>query len=169
MSTIHPKKIKSTNKSPEITRFVEFLNSAELSYTDIAVSTEIAERTIANYVHTDSPIGGQLLRGLHSVYGVSMDWLLSGCGVMYISDTQNSESSVTYESEKSLIPHHQVTDTDSMQDFWWLTAKAAEQSLMQAGAKPNQDYSIMDLYKLSQPFVLERFKSTNMDISVIGY
>lgn len=38
-------------------------------------------------------------------------------------------------------------------------AYTVEDSLISAGAEPGKDYSILDLYKLAQPFALEVFKS----------
>lgn len=173
MTTIARGKIKSTNKSPEIVRFIEFLNSRNLKPSDIAASMDTAERTITKYIWENTPLGGQLLRELLTVYGVSIDWILTGNGCMYIKDKGAMEGGAAgYEDEEDrrqpLLKHFETTDLNTLQDFWWLTAKAIEQSLMQSGAEPSADYSRIDLYTLAQPFVLERFKSTNMDVSVYG-
>jgi len=173
VKTITRGKIKSTNKSPEITRFIDFLNSRNMKASDLAATIDTAERTITNHLWNDTPIGGQLLRELLLVHGVSMDWLVSGEGAMYVKDLCVKEGADRYDDEEEdghqpLLKHFETTDLNTLQDFWWLTAKAIEQSLMQSDAIPGTDYSRVDLYKLAQPFVLERFKSTNMDVSVYG-
>lgn len=68
------------------------------------------------------------------------------------------------QDDALLIPYLQQTDITVMQDFWWLTARAIEESLVYSGAKPGEDYDRLDLYKLAQPLVLHRFKKTDMDI-----
>jgi len=44
------------------------------------------------------------------------------------------------------------------QDALLVTACYIEDSLIQGGAKPGKDYTVVDLYKLAQPFVLSRFQ-----------
>lgn len=41
-------------------------------------------------------------------------------------------------------------------------AYTVEQSLIQSGANPGEDYTLLDLYKLAQPFALEKFKVEKM-------
>lgn len=156
-------------KSPEIKRFLQFVKSRRLKWAELADSTEISERTITNYVYNDEPIGGPLLRKLLEIYGVSIDWIFSGKGHMYVEGTEmGADYQMSHSEEEPLIPYIEHTDITNFQDFWWLTAKALEQSLMQSGAEPGTDYSMLDLYQLAQPFVLERFKSTDMNLSVFG-
>lgn len=91
MSTITRKNTRSRNKSPEITRLVKVMDVLGIKPIDIAKENEISERTITNFIWNDTPIGGQLLRILHVKYGVSIDWLLSGVGSMFVSDRVNEE------------------------------------------------------------------------------
>ncbi len=53
---------------------------------------------------------------------------------------------------------------DSLEDAWYGMAYAVESSLIAGGAKKGE-YTVMDLYSLAQPFVLEMWKdkSRNMD------
>jgi hypothetical protein len=43
-------------------------------------------------------------------------------------------------------------------DVFLVTACLIEDSLIQGGAKPGKDYTILDLFKLAQPFVLSRYE-----------
>lgn len=71
-----------------------------------------------------------------------------------------------HEEVRPLIQFYEHYDAKSMQDFWWLSAMIAEKSLLQSGAVPDRDYSRLDLYKLAQPFVLERFKDGKLNLQV---
>ena len=65
---------------------------------------------------------------------------------------------------KGLIKELDVMVKNTLNDEYLAVAYTIEKSLLDAGAKPGQDYSLLDLYKLAQPFVLERFKYTqNME------
>ena len=46
----------------------------------------------------------------------------------------------------------------ALSDDYLAMAYNIEESLLAAGAQPGKDYSILDLYKLSQPFALQLFK-----------
>lgn len=61
---------------------------------------------------------------------------------------------------------HNITETDpkALDDVLLIMAKNVEASLITAGAKPGDDYSIRDLYSWAMPFALEVFKEKN-DIS----
>lgn len=52
---------------------------------------------------------------------------------------------------------------NSVEDRWYSMAYSLESSLMQGGAKPKEDYNILDLYRLIQPFILEDFKNNNIE------
>ena len=51
------------------------------------------------------------------------------------------------------------TGMDEFSDLFMIMAKNVEDSLIQGGATPGEDYSILDLYRLAQPFALSVFKS----------
>lgn len=63
-----------------------------------------------------------------------------------------------------LIKKMRTGAPDSLEDAWYGMAYAVESSLMAGGAKEGE-YTVMDLYSLAQPFVLEMWKdkSRNMD------
>ena len=48
--------------------------------------------------------------------------------------------------------------TNAFADAFLITADIIEKSLIQGGAKPGKDYTIIDLYKLAQPFILHRYQ-----------
>ena len=58
---------------------------------------------------------------------------------------------------KPLLPDFAVTDTAYLKDFYSVMARNIEDCLLTGGAVPGKDYSILDLYKLAQPFVLQRW------------
>lgn len=66
---------------------------------------------------------------------------------------------------KGLIRDFSKTDTTTMEDFYLCIAKSIENSLIESGAKPGKDYSIVDVYTLAQPFVMEEFKKGNLSIA----
>jgi hypothetical protein len=47
---------------------------------------------------------------------------------------------------------------DAFPDAFQKTAEIIESSLIQAGATPGKDYTILDLYRLAQPFILHRYQ-----------
>lgn len=61
--------------------------------------------------------------------------------------------------KKQLIKSYDKLDVNSLEDFYMIVAQNIETSLIQSGASPGTDYTMLDLYKLAQPFVLERFKT----------
>ena len=138
-------------KSQEIARFISLLDALNESPGSIEEKTGISARTINNYIWNDSPLGGPLLRVLAVDFGVSVDWLLTGRGEMFIDNrpVQNSQT--------LLLPFFETVDTSTLQDFWWLAARCAEESLQQSGAVAGVDYGVVDLYQLAQPLVSAKF------------
>ena len=61
--------------------------------------------------------------------------------------------------KKNLIKSIDTVDTNSLEDFYMVIAQGIESSLIQSGAVPGTDYTLLDLYKLAQPFVLDRFQT----------
>jgi hypothetical protein len=55
------------------------------------------------------------------------------------------------------LPFFETIDANTVQDFWWLAARAVEESLRQSGAVAGDDYGYVDLYQLSQPLVAAKF------------
>lgn len=69
-------------------------------------------------------------------------------------------------AEKPLLPRYETTNPNTLDDLFLCVAATIEDSLMQSGAKPGIDYSILDLYKLAQPFVLSRYEAETDDIDI---
>jgi hypothetical protein len=64
-------------------------------------------------------------------------------------------------SKRYLISRPTGSSIGMLEDLMLCMAATIEDSLFQAGAVPG-DYSILDLYKLAQPFCLELFKKNNI-------
>lgn len=52
-------------------------------------------------------------------------------------------------------------DINHMEDMLQVAAINVENALINAGATPGVDYSIMDVFKLAQPFALELFSKSD--------
>lgn len=63
----------------------------------------------------------------------------------------------------SLIPLLDAMHTGKLVDEYLAVAYTVEQSLMEAGAVPDKDYKILDLYKLAMPIVAERYRKGKID------
>lgn len=57
-----------------------------------------------------------------------------------------------------LIQRLETSASVHLSDEYLAMAFTIEDSLLSAGAVPGEDYTILDLYKLAQPFALELFK-----------
>lgn len=139
------------SKSPEIGRFMEAMKALDETPETLAERVNVASRTILNYIWGDKPLGGPLLRGLCDECGISVDWLLTGQGGMF-----RDEPIGLPPAHKPLLPFFETTDIGTVQDFWWLSARAAEESLITSGAVPGVDYQMLDLYRLAAPLVAEK-------------
>jgi hypothetical protein len=64
---------------------------------------------------------------------------------------------------KKLIPMMDTMVSGKLGDEFLAIAHTIETSLMDSGAVPGQDYNILDLYKLAQPFVLDSYKKDELD------
>ena len=51
-------------------------------------------------------------------------------------------------------------------DHFQIVAANIEGSLIQAGATPGKDYTILDVYKLAQPFVLHRYQKDELTYQI---
>lgn len=67
---------------------------------------------------------------------------------------------------KGLLSSHSNVDSTDLADVYWIHACVIERSLIESGAIPGKDYSILDLYQLAQPHVLRDCKSG--DIKVVA-
>ena len=159
--------MRNHTKSPEISRLIEFMRLNKMKPADLAASISIPERTLTNFIWNNRPLSGNVLRQLHAVHGVSIDWMVSGAGDMFgFSGHRDeiAESGTEPEAIEPLLPFFETVDDRKLGDYWWMAARSTEQSLIQSGAVPGRDYSIMDLYRLARPFVLERFKSEGLNL-----
>lgn len=65
-------------------------------------------------------------------------------------------------SKDCLIKGLSGSRSDALEDHFVIVAQTVEKALLQAGAKPEQDYTILDVFKLAQPFLLEMHKKNPM-------
>jgi hypothetical protein len=187
---------KTTQKSPksaEVARLLTFKKQKCLTWDALSDGIDVPKRTITNYVWDTGQLGGAVLRGMLVKYGVSTDWILTGKGEMYLEDKNDmrklrsvpdrcsgviNETDVPYAVNGNgkdngdsshtapLLPFLDTVDPNSLQDCFYITAASIEQSLMQCGAIPGVDYTRLDLYKLAQPFVLQKFKDDRIAIEI---
>lgn len=61
-------------------------------------------------------------------------------------------------STKRLLRTYKEVDNNSLDDVFYLMARNVEDALITGGAVPGKDYTILDCYKLAQPFALELLK-----------
>lgn len=66
---------------------------------------------------------------------------------------------------KKLITAYASIDETTLDDVFLAVASTIEDSLIQAGATPVKDYTIIDLYKLAQPFVEIMFKEKDLSFT----
>ncbi len=55
---------------------------------------------------------------------------------------------------------------DNLDDCFLVMAGTIEDSIISARAIPGKDYSILDLYKLAEPFVLHKFKQPSSTMAI---
>lgn len=66
---------------------------------------------------------------------------------------------------KRLIREFGEADPKTLEDLWLIMARNVEDSMVEAGATPGEGYTILDLYKLAQPFVLDIFSKPENSIT----
>lgn len=59
---------------------------------------------------------------------------------------------------KRLLQKPENYGKDAFPDVFLVTACSIEDSLIQGGAKPGKDYTVVDLFNLASPFVLSRYQ-----------
>jgi hypothetical protein len=168
MSTIARHKISSRDKSPEITRFIEFMNAFSLDYESLGKEVEMSERSITNYTWNNKPLGGALLRRVQARFNVSIDWLLTGKGEMLLDSAPlaltyqatvvkpllTGEEQSVYKGERRLVDTRLEVDAGALSDAYVLYAQQVEQALIDMGAESGADYGYLDLIRLAQGHVL---------------
>lgn len=98
VETITPKNGLGKQKEGEIFRLQVFMTFKNLKPEDIQRDTGISARTVTHSLYEEKPIGAKLLRELHSFYGVSIDWLISGIGQMLITNNKVGEDINEYKA-----------------------------------------------------------------------
>jgi hypothetical protein len=63
---------------------------------------------------------------------------------------------------KQLMTRLETYGVNGFSDAYYMTAYYIECSLIEAGAKPGVDYTLLDLFKLAQPFVLSRYEKREL-------
>uniref|UniRef100_A6VSR5 HTH cro/C1-type domain-containing protein n=1 Tax=Marinomonas sp. (strain MWYL1) TaxID=400668 RepID=A6VSR5_MARMS len=98
-----PKKWIGKKKEGEIYRFQLFLAEKNINPEQIQIDTGVTARTVTNSIYEGKPLGAKLLREIHAKYGVSIDWLVSGKGRMFVdtplSHLEISESRTDYKND----------------------------------------------------------------------
>lgn len=117
--TLSPNSRGSKKKLGEIQRLIEFMEHENLKAIDIAKKCGISDRTITNAIYENKELGSVLLRKLHLNYGVSLDWIISGKGGMYLIDA------VAEASEKYSVTHD-LSDLIHKLDDWMQYASPEE-------------------------------------------
>ena len=97
MATITPKKGLGKKKTGETYRLQIFMANAGLGPDELAEKTEVSAKTITHCLYESKPIGAKLLRQIHLIYGVSMDWLISDVGECYLPGREPSGAAVVSE------------------------------------------------------------------------
>lgn len=158
-------------KSPETLRLKECFNALALSLDEIENITGVPKRTITNYLWNDQHIGGTLLRQLQRRFNVSVDWLLSGEGSMFLKDDSPSNvvtlrevGNTTSFDDAPLIDTKMTLDNTDFGDVYLLFAGAIERALRDAGSIPERDYTVLDLFTLAQPHVLAECQKTEIKV-----
>lgn len=144
--------MKKKTKSGEIERLQLLLAALNETPGSIEEKTGISARTINNYIWGDNPLGGQLLRALNEQFGVSVDWLLSGRGSMFIQADERQNP------PRFLVRFQGGFQADCFQDQLWLMARCIEESMYHGGGWPGEEYSLVDLYTLAMPYALEKLR-----------
>ena len=149
----------NNTETRELERLKLLLKAINQAAEDIAVDCRISVHGLEAMLTAELPVDGRLLRELHYRYGASLDWLLSGVGTMFVDDAPE---------RLALVPRLETLDTRDMQDVFITAAGGIEQSLQTCGAQPGTDYTLLELYQLALPFVLERFKDAKTDLKFFG-
>ena len=79
---------------------------------------------------------------------------------------QNLTSKTHNHSPKSLIRDFSLLGSNDLEDCFLIIAKNIENSLLMVGARPGEDYTYLDLYKLAAPFVLHRFRKKELNYEI---
>lgn len=127
---ITPKNGLGKQKEGEIFRLQVFMAFKNLKPEDIQRDTGISARTITHSLYEEKPLGAKLLRELHSFYGVSIDWLVSGIGQMLITKNAVNEQQGEYSADID-----RVNSLARAIDLWMSVATEAEKTWLETDIK----------------------------------
>jgi len=85
------------------------------------------------------------------------------------ADNLVNDPSQSYEENESISQRHLIlrptgSRPETLDDLMLVMAATIEDSLLEAGAT-HDEYSILELYQLAQPFCLEMFKNNNISFT----
>ena len=127
MNTLTPKKGLGKKKTGETYRLQLVMSDLGVTPSELADKTEVSAKTITNYLYDSTPIGSKLLRKLHLIYGVSIDWLVSDVGSRYLPGREQGRANQVAEDQPTYDPGEL---TDSLGE-WLLTATPRERNWME--------------------------------------
>lgn len=130
IETITPKNWIGKKKEGEVYRLQKFMAAKSLKPEDIQSVTGVTARTITNSIYENKPLGAKLLRELHSKYGVSVDWLISGVGNMFLTQNQVKETVHEYNSDAE-----RLTRLSNELDLWMAVASEEEKIWLETDIK----------------------------------
>ena len=130
MNTLTPKKRRDKEKIPEIRRFKLLLKETGIKPVDIAGVSGISERTISRFIWDNTPLSGRLLRLMNTQYGVSIDWLVSGVGAMFINNVSGSPADGTATDARAQRMNRFIA-------HWMATASSDEKAWLETQFKLN--------------------------------
>lgn len=138
-------------KIGEVERLIRLIEEEGITYDELAEMAEASVRTVTNTIYDNKPLGVKILRGLQKKRGVSLDWLLTGKGSMYLP-TSTSVSSIstdpTVASLQTWLEHYAQTRTE--REVQWLEVEISRRFpdynrwLIEQGREPVSKPTLFD-------------------------
>lgn len=88
-----------------------------------------------------------------------------GMDMGYVINGIRSTAGSGIQLRSRLVDVPETCVSDVLADYWQILASQLEQSMLQAGGVPNQDYTLKDLYQLTQPLVVARLNELRIDLN----
>lgn len=130
--TLNPTSRGIKKKSGEILRFLQFMATKRLEPEHIQEDTGVSVRTITNSIYEDSPLGAKLLRQCHLIYGLSIDWILSDSGQMFISSKENE---INQDAGVYVANNDRLSRIITSVDEWMIHANEDEKAWLEVDIK----------------------------------
>lgn len=191
MSSERTQKTNEKSQQSDIARrFMAIKEDKGVTWDEMALDLGLSKRTMQHYAWSSADLSAKILCALHGKYRVSLNWLYSGDGNMYLNADKTAQNEAIptpepaatvanarveepknhYQTSKNLaeplFPFLQTIDMTQFQDFFYVTAAALEQSLMEAGDRPGIDYTRQDIYRLALPIVVAEYQKNGLEINV---